>query len=109
MANTTLKHPKSGRTVTVPADTADFYKEHGWVVPGTSAEEQAAGQAPAQADAVIIPDGEPVEEWKAKEITAWAERESLDLGGASTKAEMIAAIAEARAAKQDPDPASGTK
>lgn len=83
----TLQHPKSGRKVTVPADTADFYKKHGWVAPGTATE------APA---AVAVPDGEPTGDWKVADITAYAERESLDLGGATKKADMLAAIAAAR-------------
>lgn len=94
MSNTTLKHPKSGRTITVPADTADFYTKHGWVVPGK------AEETPQESAPVVVPEGEPAEAWKNAEIAAYAERESIDLGGATVKADMLAAIADAR--KQEP-------
>jgi len=50
-----------------------------------------------ESTAVTIPDGEPSEEWKAAELTAYAEREGIDLAGATKKADVVAAIAAARA------------
>lgn len=37
----------------------------------------------------------PTEDWKNAEIREWAEAHSVDLGGATTKADMLAAISDA--------------
>lgn len=83
MAN--LTHPK-GRTVVVPDETAEYYLSRGWAV--------ADGASPAASD---IPDGDPSEEWTAKQLDAVAERDGVDLGGATKKADKVAAILAARA------------
>lgn len=90
----TLQHPKSGRTVMVPDDAADFYKEHGWVIPGRAPEKPAE-----QPDEVVIPEGDPAKAWKVSELTAYAEREGIDLGEATKKDDVLAAITTAREAK----------
>ena len=45
-----LTHEKSGRTVDVSADDAEFYTGHGWVA-GTNTEAEAAAEAEAKAQA----------------------------------------------------------
>lgn len=84
-----LQHPKSGRTVTVPADATGYYEGLGWVAPGSAPSEPP----------VTVPDGEPSTDWKVAEITAYVERESLDVGDATKKADLLAAIAAARDTK----------
>lgn len=46
---------------------------------------------------IDIPEGEPSEDWTVKQLDAFAERESIDLGDAKTKAEKLAAL------NSDPD------
>jgi hypothetical protein len=84
----TLTHPK-GRTVVVPDETVDYYTSKGWVVPGKAEKNEA--------ETVEIPDGEPSEDWSAKQLDAFAERAGIDLGGATKKADKVAAIASAKA------------
>jgi hypothetical protein len=52
----------------------------------------------ASSDPVDIPAGDPVEDWTNAQIDAYAKREVIDLGGASNKADRLAAIAAAKAA-----------
>lgn len=54
---------------------------------------------PAGAGEVTIPDGEPSEEWTGDQLKAYAKREDLSLGGASSKGDIVKAIADAKAAK----------
>jgi hypothetical protein len=64
----------------------DFYLKHGWVVAGT---------APAEPDSdeLVIPDGDPDKSWKNEVLVAYAEREGIDLDGATKKDDLLAAIA----------------
>ena len=78
----TLTHPK-GRKVTVPDAVADSYLANGWSV---------AGQEPKEKPPVVIPDGDPVAEWKVDELKAYAERESIDLNGATKKDDILAVL-----------------
>lgn len=68
----------------------------GYVVPLAvlDAYSAAAGDADAVA-AVPAADagGAPTEEWRNADIKQWAEDNSVDLAGATTKADMLAAIA----------------
>jgi hypothetical protein len=82
-----LTHPK-GRTVEVPDETAEYYLSKGWVVDVVTAEEP---------ETVVIPDGEPTDEWSHKQFDALATRDGIDFGGATTKADKLAAIVAARA------------
>lgn len=47
----------------------------------------------AEAD---YPDGEPVEAWKGEQLKAYAKAKSIDLGSATSKADMVAAITAAK-------------
>lgn len=38
------------------------------------------------------PEGDPSEDWKVDELTAYAEAHDISLGGATKKADMVAAI-----------------
>lgn len=80
----TLTHPK-GRTVIVPDETAPYYLAHGWFVPGT--------QPVTDSDEVVIPDGDPEKTWTNPQLVAYAEREGIDLDGATKKDDLLAAIA----------------
>lgn len=42
-----------------------------------------------------FPDGVPVEAWKSDELRAYAAAHNVDLAGATTKADILAAIAKA--------------
>lgn len=87
----TLQHPKGAR-VTVPDETVDFYTSKGWTVAGAVPDTDPAPVDPP----VVIPEGDPVEAWKNDQIEAFAAREGIDLGDATKKADMLAAIAAAR-------------
>ena len=76
----TLIHAEKGRQVTVPDDTVDYYLERGWHVAGSEPE------------AVVIPDGDPTDKWSRKELDAYAETLEIDVSGAKTKGDVLAAI-----------------
>jgi GH25 family lysozyme M1 (1,4-beta-N-acetylmuramidase) len=82
-----LTHPK-GRTVEVPDESKGYYLSKGWAVDVVMAEE---------VEGIDIPDGDPSEDWSAKQLDAFAERAGIDLGGATKKADKVAAIAAAKA------------
>jgi len=63
-------------------------KELGFV---SADEEQAATPEPE------YPEGEPVETWKGDQLKAYARDHKIDLGGATNKADMVSAIAAAKA------------
>lgn len=68
-------------------------KEVARLVEGGFVEEiKAAGS-----DEPPFPDGEPSETWKGEQLKAYAKANEIDLGGATTKADMVAAIAAAKA------------
>lgn len=77
-----LTHPK-GQTVDVPDETVEYYTSKGWT---------ADVEPPT-----VIPEGDPSEDWTVKELDAYAEREGIDLAGATKKADKVAAITAARA------------
>lgn len=52
--------------------------------------------------AVEIPDGKPTTEWKVDQLKAYAEQHKVDLGKASKKDEIVAAIEAANAAGENP-------
>lgn len=57
------------------------------------------GNAPdAEPDGPAYPDGEPSEDWTGKQLDAYAADKTVDLAGASTKAEKVAAIQAAASA-----------
>lgn len=39
-----------------------------------------------------IPEGDPSEDWKVDQLKAYAEREGVDLGGATKKADILTAV-----------------
>ncbi|MBO3663729.1 hypothetical protein [Microbacterium stercoris] len=59
-------------------------------------EPSAAETAPTQ-ETVEIPEGDPSEEWTAKQLDAYAAAKGIDLGSGKNKAEKLAAIAAASA------------
>lgn len=65
------------------------------------APKSGSSDAKAKSDGgdVEIPEGAPTEDWTAKQLDAYAKRENLDIGSASTKADKVAAIAKAQAEK----------
>jgi hypothetical protein len=86
----TLTHPK-GRTVVVPDETVEYYTSKGWSVAGQEAKAAKSSDGP-----VVIPDGDPSEEWSNKQLDAYAEREGLDFAGVKNKGDRLTAIAEGR-------------
>lgn len=52
-------------------------------------------RADAESDDVEYPEGAPEEEWTVKQLKAYAADRSIDLGDATKKADMVAAIAAA--------------
>lgn len=56
---------------------------------------QSAGEAPAPEPE--YPEGEPAESWKGDQLKAYAKAKSIDLGGATNKADMVAAIEASKA------------
>ncbi|WIB25423.1 hypothetical protein [Curtobacterium sp. MCSS17_015] len=91
---TNLTHPK-GQTVTVPDEAAAYYLEKGWSVAGA--------ETPHERDVVEIPEGVPEESWKGDQLDAYAEREGIDLGSASKKADKVAVIVTALQEKEAAD------
>ncbi len=65
---------------------------NGYLVPDAAlaAYHEAAGTEP-DAEAGDA-EATPTSDWKNADITAWAESHEVDLGGATTKADMLAAI-----------------
>lgn len=61
-----------------------------------SAAASTDGGTPAE-DEVEIPDGDPTIDWSAKQLTAWAEREKVELPkSAKSKPDILDAIAAAK-------------
>ncbi len=55
------------------------------------------GKADKKSDEpVVIPEGDPSDDWTVKQIDAYAEREGIDLGEASKKGEKLAVIEDAK-------------
>lgn len=67
----------------VPVAVSDYYQK---MVRG-----ETEG-VPEEGPLAEEPQGEPDESWKNDEIKAWAEAQGVDLGGATKKADMLAAI-----------------
>ncbi|MFJ4038207.1 hypothetical protein ACIPVB_08965 [Microbacterium sp. NPDC090007] len=76
-----LTHGTKRRKVNVPDEQVKFYMHHGWVPDVVVASE--------------IPEGTPSVDWTAKELDAYAADRGIDLGGATKKADKVAAIAAA--------------
>ena len=47
---------------------------------------------PEEDGEVVIPEGKPGKQWNKAQLAAFAEREGIDLGDASTKDDMLAAL-----------------
>jgi len=45
---------------------------------------------------VVIPDGDPTEQWKGAELDAYAAREGIDIKGKTNKADKLTAILAAK-------------
>lgn len=65
-------------TVTQPVETASVT--------------EPAGEPTAPEEGAAYPDGEPSESWTVAQLKAYAEDNAVDLGGASVKADILAAI-----------------
>jgi hypothetical protein len=69
----------------VPVSVLDaFHEAHSG---GVVSEDQGGDPVPTDVD-----DDTPTSDWKNAEIRDWAEAQGVDLGGATTKADMLAAI-----------------
>jgi len=86
-----VKHEEKGRVVDVPEAKVDYFLNRGWAVDVVVAEPDVA-----------IPEGDPSDEWTVKQLGAFAEREGIDLAGATKKADVVAAITAARTSTTDP-------
>jgi hypothetical protein len=58
---------------------------------------QSAEEVPASEPEPEFPEGEPAESWKGDQLKAYAKAKSIDLGGATNKADMVAAIEASKA------------
>lgn len=56
---------------------------------------------------VDVPDGAPTESWTVPQLTAWAKAHGVDLAGAKTKAEVVAAVVPKRDGEPPQDPPAG--
>lgn len=85
-----------------PEDTVPEWAERAITNPDVWAEAPAAeetsgsegaGAEGSDSDQVEIPEGDITEEWTVKQLKAYAKSEDIDLGGATTKTEILARIA----------------
>jgi len=67
-------------------------KEIARLVEGGFIEEVTAEKAEPE-----FPEGPPSESWKGEQLKAYAKANEIDLGGATNKADMVAAIAASKA------------
>ena len=91
----TVTHPVfPGVTRTVPDAEVDAWVKAGWQP--ASAETTEADDDNTELDSVpIYPEGDPHTTWTLAQLTAWAHERGVDLAGASTKTQILAAIAAA--------------
>jgi hypothetical protein len=93
-----LVEPKGNAST---AEWAAYASSLGHEVPdGAKRDEIKALLAPPPPPA--FPDGKPTGEWDDTQITAWAKANEVDLGDATTVADMLAAIAKAAEPKDAP-------
>lgn len=64
-----------------------YFRRHGYKV-----EDGGAKASKKDAPSATHPEGEPSEKWKLDELKAYAAANEIDLGDASTKADIFAAI-----------------
>ncbi|MGV8852830.1 MAG: hypothetical protein ACOH14_06415 [Rhodoglobus sp.] len=84
----TLRSPQ-GNTITVPTAAVEFYTAKGWMVAGgTPVPEIVVADVEESVDDV------PTASWSLKQLTEFAERARIDLGGATKKQDVLAAIVE---------------
>lgn len=99
---------KTALVVAKAADRSDVYLYRGATVPAHIPAKEVARlvagdfleevKASSKADTQVeIPDGDPDETWKNAQIEAYAKAGGIDLGEATTKADMLAAIAASKA------------
>jgi len=72
---------RNGRQITVPDDAVEYYAGKGWTAPEFS-----------NPQAKPLPDGEPSEAWTIPQLTSYAGTLSIDLGKATKKGDILAAI-----------------
>lgn len=93
-----LGHPRLGAGLTTEKpDVEPVYDRSDPDAPGVSKahtveEISASVSGSAPESPVDIPEGAPTTDWTAKQLSAFADRAGLDLGGAKTKADQVAAI-----------------
>lgn len=58
-----------------------------------SADSEGASTEESESEPVEIPEGDITEDWTVKQLKAYAKSEDIDLGGATTKADILAKIA----------------
>ncbi|ERG63533.1 hypothetical protein L332_03585 [Agrococcus pavilionensis RW1] len=78
---------RQGETVDVHEDDLERFDRLNPAEP-----EAKAVEAAADGESRDFPEGEPSEEWKVDELKAYAAAREVDLGGATKKADMLAAI-----------------
>jgi len=91
-----------GNTITVPKAAVEFYTSKGWQVAGPTRPPESAPEIPEE---VLqgTPAGVPEDSWTVKQLTDLAERESIDLGTATKKADVLAAISAGKKLVDDED------
>ena len=62
----------------------------------TNPEVWGAGASEPRAEVAAFPDGEPSDEWKLGELTAYAKHQGIDLGDARRKGDILSMIEEHR-------------
>jgi hypothetical protein len=76
---------------------ADVYLYGGSQVPGNVSESEVARLLEGGFIAESEAEGDPSESWTVKQLKAHAVAADIDLGGASSKADILAALAAAKA------------
>lgn len=95
----------SALVIAKAADGSDVYLYRGAPVPAHLAEKEVARlveggfveEVKAAEPEREYPEGEPAEAWKGDQLKAYARDNKIDLGGATNKADMVAAIEASKA------------
>lgn len=87
-----VRHVHTGEIKQVTEEQRETQNKNYWVRVTGDVKPTAPETEPDAPDA--IPDGLPTTAWKNAQILAYADREGIDLGEASTKDAMLAALPE---------------
>lgn len=61
--------------------------------PAEEESDESEGGDGSESETVEIPEGDITEEWTVKQLRAYAKAEDIDLGGATTKKDILSALA----------------